>query len=269
MINITAFPSGNEPRYGTQSRGVYHLMFDSLNELTGVNLTVQAFGLPISIICEPGSVAVSKHLDKISMLGSDSKWDLPDTEPIVIFEQPVDVEMIEGDTTQSVSVLAHSNGDLHTTQWYSVATDTNTGGSAISGAIDADYDIPDDTAVGTHYFYAVITAGSSTLASDPVTVVVAAPVITIGAQPQDAGVTAGAITGNLAVTATADSVLSITHQWQAELESIWTDIEGATAATLAIPTDLTVGTYNYRVVLTCGSTTENSDAATVTVSGGE
>lgn len=91
--------------------------------------------------------------------------------------------------------------------------------------------------------------------------------ITISTQPQDTSVTAGAITGNLTVAATASSG-SITYQWYKNSTNSTTGgtaVEGATSATLAIPTDLTEGSHYFYCELTAGATTQKTTVATVTV----
>jgi hypothetical protein len=55
-----------------------------------------------------------------------------------------------------------SDGSTLSYQWYANNTDSNTGGTTISGATSLTYTVPTDTA-GTFYYYCVI--GSATAAS--------------------------------------------------------------------------------------------------------
>ena len=91
------------------------------------------------------------------------------------------------------------------------------------------------------------------------------PVITIPTQPADVMVTHGAITGNLTVSAAATEGATLTFQWQKQ-NGIWVNIAGATGAIFAIPTDLSVGNHNFRVVVSAmGATAVTSSVATVAV----
>ena len=95
----------------------------------------------------------------------------------------------------------------------------------------------------------------------------ATPVITITAQPQNANVTAGEITGNLTVTASA-STGTLAYQWYQNTVNSTTGgtaVQGATSAALTIPTDLTEGAYYFYCELTAGATTQKTSVATVTV----
>ncbi|MDR0813703.1 MAG: S-layer homology domain-containing protein [Oscillospiraceae bacterium] len=92
-----------------------------------------------------------------------------------------------------------------------------------------------------------------------------APTITIDTDPANVTVTEGEITESLTVAASSDLGFELTYQWYDEDGAI----SGATDATLAIPTGLAVGTYDYYVEVssTTGfkSSTETSATATVTV----
>jgi len=91
--------------------------------------------------------------------------------------------------TISVSASVSDEGAL-TYQWYISTTDSNTGGTAIEGAIGLSYNVPASEA-GTYYYYVVITntiidnedGGIKTVssASEPILVIVeSAPVIPVG-----------------------------------------------------------------------------------------
>ncbi len=98
-----------------------------------------------------------------------------DAPTIAVLTQPVDLELVAGAIDAGDVVSAGyevSDGSTPTYQWYSNTGDSNTGGSAISGATAASYAIPTDTVAGTYYFYCVASYEGVTQASDPVTVVV-------------------------------------------------------------------------------------------------
>ncbi|MDR2890353.1 MAG: hypothetical protein LBV18_01910, partial [Alistipes sp.] len=96
-----------------------------------------------------------------------------------------------------------------------------------------------------------------------------APVITIATQPASVTVTEGEISGSLTVEASATEGATLSYQWYENTTASnagGTAIEGATGATFALPTDLTVGAYFYFVEVSAEkATAKRSDAATVTV----
>ena len=93
------------------------------------------------------------------------------------------------------------------------------------------------------------------------------PEITISSQPSDKSVTAGSISGSLAVTAASSAAL--TYQWYScadENGKSPVKISGATSASYTIPTALAKGKYYYFVkVIADGMAGLNSKVVTVTV----
>jgi len=71
---------------------------------------------------------------------------------------PSAVSMSYGDTGKTVSVTATAATGHTITgyQWYQNTTNSNTGGTAVSGATSASYSIPQKTAAGTYYYYCVV-----------------------------------------------------------------------------------------------------------------
>lgn len=72
-----------------------------------------------------------------------------------ITSQPSDKTVNVG-TTVTLSVAANVSQGTLSYQWYTVSSKVNTGGTAISGAVNASYDAP-SSAAGTNYYYCVIT----------------------------------------------------------------------------------------------------------------
>ena len=74
-----------------------------------------------------------------------------------ITTQPSNLTMTYGYKNKTLSVAA-SVTDSHTLsyQWYSNTTQTNTGGTAISGATSASYTIPTTQKAGDYYYYCVV-----------------------------------------------------------------------------------------------------------------
>ncbi|MBQ2286760.1 MAG: hypothetical protein II252_05635 [Clostridia bacterium] len=93
------------------------------------------------------------------------------------------------------------------------------------------------------------------------------PAVTVSAQPQNASVSAGKITGSLSVTATSSGTL--TYQWYSCDDATGRNavkISGANAASYTIPTGLTKGTYySFVKSITDGIAGMNSNIAKVTV----
>ncbi|UPT69903.1 MAG: PKD domain-containing protein [Flavobacterium sp. JAD_PAG50586_2] len=74
----------------------------------------------------------------------------------LVSTQPIGSSICVGNSSTVLS-LAYSNGvGIPTYQWYSNSNNSNTGGTAISGAVGATYSPPSSTA-GTIYYYCVIT----------------------------------------------------------------------------------------------------------------
>lgn len=99
------------------------------------------------------------------------------TPVITVTLQPADLALTAGAITADhklAAAFAISNGGAVTYQWYSNATDANTGGTAVEGATGAEYAIPAATAAGTTYYYCVASHEGVALATDAATVTVAA-----------------------------------------------------------------------------------------------
>ena len=96
--------------------------------------------------------------------------------------------------------------------------------------------------------------------------------ITITTQPAPTTtVTAGSISGSLTVAASVTPTATLSYQWYsntANSNSVGTSINGATSASFAIPTTLTVGTYYYFCeVSAAGAVPVRSSVAVVMVGG--
>jgi len=88
--------------------------------------------------------------------------------------------------------------------------------------------------------------------------------ITIGTQPQNASVTAPD-PATFTVVATTNSDTPITYQWQVNDGGGYVDIVGATSASYTVTDSTGLNGYLYQVILSIGSTTVTSTAATLTV----
>lgn len=157
--------------------------------------------------------------------------------------QPSGASVCQGGTA---TLTAAANG-TPTYQWYSnSSTNSNTGGTAISGATSASYSAPTTTG-GTIYYYVVATNATGSTASNAVAVVVTATTAPTGAASQS--FSSGATVASLAATGTA-------VQWYAVST-------GGTA--LASTTALVNGTTYYASQRVSGCESQSRLAVTATV----
>ena len=143
-------------------------------------------------------------------------------------------------------------------------------GTAIDGATDTTYALA-SVAVGDSgaVFHAVVNnaVGSATSNDATLTVITAAPVLTITQQPADASVVAGS-TASFTVAATCSSgTLNIQWQRNSGTGGAFVAIAGATAASYVLASTGSTDTgARFQAVLDCsGQSTASSQAATLTV----
>ncbi len=124
-----------------------------------------------------------------------------------ITTQPVGAEYELGAEAAALTVAAAvSDGGTLSYQWYASETDSNTDGTAISGATDASY-TPAAAEIGTCYYYCVVTntidgvTASVNSETAAVTVRVTGTVVTIESGAVAAG---GSVTLNVVMTNAAD-----------------------------------------------------------------
>ncbi len=89
----------------------------------------------------------------------------------VIDIQPVGKEIVYGCDAPILSVAAHLVGSgTITYQWYKNTTNSNSGGTPITGETASSYQTPHNYSIGNYYYYAVVTANSCGVASNVATV---------------------------------------------------------------------------------------------------
>ncbi|MHB0756577.1 PKD domain-containing protein [Polaribacter sp. M15] len=169
---------------------------------------------------------------------------------------PVDApqNLCLGGTADALEVTFTGGTGAATYQWFSNTSDSNTGGNLIGGATDSNYTPPTFSVDGTFYYYAEVSLngdGCTNATSDTFKInVVPKPII--DAQPIAAQeLCQGAISTNLAVTASGGSTSAQTYQWflnNTNSNSGGSPINGANASTYTPSTD-TVGTFYYYVVV--------------------
>ncbi|WP_298507537.1 PKD domain-containing protein [uncultured Kordia sp.] len=187
--------------------------------------------------------------------------------------QPQPSTVCQDGTPNTLSITLGNTSATPQYQWYSNTVDSNTGGTLIAGATNADY-IPPTDIVGQIYYYCEITfsSGGCSLLSSQTALVTVTPNATIVDQPTT--------TQSLCVGSTIDSPLSVTfadgtgavsYQWFSNTTNSntgGTAIAGATNADYTPPIYTTAGTFYYYVALSftgSGCTSIVSDVAEVEV----
>ena len=163
----------------------------------------------------------------------------------------------------SISVTA--TGHNLSYQWYSNTTNSNSGGTSITGATNSSY-TPASTSPGTLYYYCVVNGTCGTATSAVSGAFTVTPLTTITTQPVSKEVCPG--TDNVSLSVAATGTGTLTYQWHSNTtasNSGGTSISGATSATYTT-TKNDFGTYYYYCVVTGNCGFINSDVAIITVS---
>jgi hypothetical protein len=192
---------------------------------------------------------------------------------------PQDAVYNVGEAAMPLSVSASvAGGGALSYQWYSNTTNTNAGGTPISGATQTTY-TPPTAAAGTTYYYAAVThtnnnvTGVKTAAATSLTATVRvnalvdadAPLIT--AHPHDTVYTVGVTAEALTVEASAADGGTLTYQWYSATASGATDgtpIPGETFAGYIPPTTETDTTYYYVIITNTNAAATGAQTATAT-----
>ncbi len=194
----------------------------------------------------------------------------------VITTQPTGATYCQNISATALSVTATAGGlGTPNYQWYSNTTNSNSGGTLLTGATSATY-TPSTSTVGTTYYYVVINngggaAGCSLLSSNAVAIVVNdLPVINafalgtqtlcLNATPSNLSVTASTATGTISATG---------YQWYTNTTNSTSGaslITGANTSTYTPPTNLAGTKYYFAVInnsFNCTTTTIVSGAINV------
>lgn len=138
-------------------------------EMWNVNPAVNLItGIPsdlnISVKSVPGSLTTVR-------LGQGNK-------PVItINTQPEDITVTKGAITETISVEASATENaVAAYQWFTSSNDSNSNGTAVSGANNALFTIPHDLSTGTYYYYCEVSApGADSVKTDVVQVTVTLP----------------------------------------------------------------------------------------------
>ncbi len=194
----------------------------------------------------------------------------------VITAQPTGATYCQNISATALSISATAGGlGTPTYQWYSNTTNSNSGGTLLTGATSATY-TPSTSTVGTTYYYVVINngggaAGCSLLSSNAVAIVVNdLPVINafalgtqtlcLNATPSNLSVTASTATGTISATG---------YQWYSNTTNSTSGasiIAAANTNTYTPPTNIAGNKYYFAVItnsFNCTTTTIVSGAINV------
>ncbi|MGC4071082.1 MAG: immunoglobulin domain-containing protein [Nibricoccus sp.] len=143
---------------------------------------------------------------------------------------------------------------------YQWKKDTNN----ISGATSATYTINPSATTDSGSYTVVVTnaAGSVTSNAATVTVNAAAVAPAITTQPSGATVTAGS---PASLTVVASGTAPLSYQWQKDISGTFTNVSGATSATLSFASAASGDAGSYRVIVTNSVSSVTSNAVTLTV----
>jgi len=113
----------------------------------------------------------------------------------------------------------------------------------------------------------LVRSGTTYLVNVNITRPAVGNVISITGQPTaTTDFTFGQISGNLSVTASVTQGATLNFQWQRQEGANWANIDGANSATFSIPSNLAVGTHNFRVrIMATDADTVYSNIAAVVV----
>ncbi|WP_314150131.1 gliding motility-associated C-terminal domain-containing protein [Capnocytophaga granulosa] len=183
-----------------------------------------------------------------------------------ITTQPATLSKPCKDSTLTLSI-AHTGDGNRSVQWYRNTTNSNTGGTAISGETANTFTVPTDT-VGTTYYYAVVSSDTGcTPAVSSVAEVIVQSLPAITTQPAALSKPCKDSTLTLSIAHTGDGNRSV--QWYRNTTNSntgGTAISGETANTFTVPTDTVGTTYYYAVVSSdTGCTPAVSNVAEVVV----
>ena len=162
----------------------------------------------------------------------------------------------------SISVTA--TGHNLSYQWYSNTTNSNSGGTSITGATNSSY-TPASTSPGTLYYYCVVNGTCGTATSAVSGAFTVTPLTTITTQPVSKEVCPG--TNNVSLSVAATGTGTLTYQWYINTTASTSDgtpINDATSASFTTTLN-TPGTYFYYCEVIGGCGTVYSTPATVTI----
>jgi len=165
-------------------------------------------------------------------------------DPIIDIQPILSQELCQNAPVEDLEVTSSGGSGLFSYQWYSNTTNSSTGGTVIPGATNSTF-TPPTNAVGTLYYYCIISQNSSgceTVSTASAVIILAAP--TIIDQPISDSVCLDGLTSDLLVTYSNGTGVA-TYQWYDDNGPI----AGANADSFS-PATSVVGINNYHCVIT-------------------
>lgn len=226
----------------------------------------------LTVELEAGQYEIKRNSNESRLFAVDIQ---PTGSSISISTQPKSADYVTGATVKPLTVVATLDGYTLSYQWYKNTTNSNTGGTVISGATAASYTPTLPSTAGTTYYYCIVTAtnGTETLTatSDVAAITVSEPYVKFNTQPTSGSYAINVAASALKVVAATNLGVDITYQWYSNSSAT---TEGATQITDATsssytPSTSTVGTTYYYCIATAkknGTTvTATSNIVSVTV----
>ncbi len=182
---------------------------------------------------------------------------------VKITSQPANATVVEG---KSAAFKVVASGTNLTYQWQ---VSTNGGSSWANSPADgnktATLTVPATMSRNGYKYRCVVKSGSNSVTSSAATLAVTGGGLKITTQPANAT----AVEGNNAAFKVVASGTNLTYQWQVceAGKTAWKDspATGSKTATLTVPATVSRNGYKYRCVVTNGSNSVTSSAATLTV----
>ncbi|MFC6268944.1 Ig-like domain-containing protein [Frigoriflavimonas asaccharolytica] len=220
----------------------------------------------------PGSTSMNIVTTTLQDLVIEAEYALkiPCPAPVIDIQPAANQTVCNPAPAIPLTIVASGAGTL-TYQWFRNTVNSNTTGTAISGATSSTY-TPPNSVNGTLYYYAQVTGACGSPTTSAISVVTVNKTTITGQPTPTQTVCQNDAPTNLSVTAVGPG---LTYQWYRNTTNSTTGgtlITGATAATYT-PSTATAGTLYYYAVVTgtCNSATSNTatvivNAATVIVS---
>ena len=228
----------------------------------------------LTVELEAGQYEIKRNSKESRLFAVDIQ---PTGSSISISTQPKSADYVTGATTVTpLTVVATLDGYTLSYQWYENTTNSNTGGTVISGATTDRYTPTLSSTAGTTYYYCAVTAtkdGSETLTatSDVAAITVSEPYVKFTTQPTSGSYAINVAASALTVVAATNLGVEPTYQWYSNSSATTegaTQITDATSASYT-PSTSTVGTTYYYCIATAqkdGTTvTATSNIVSVTV----
>ena len=250
----------------------YQWFTNSINSTTGgIPSGTSATLTPLSVVVGTAYVYVV-----VSSTGNGCNSTTSATAEIIVVPipsittQPLATQSVCQNSVATSLTFTYSNASGSSTyQWYSNATNSNSGGTLIAGATNATY-LPSTANIGTTYYYCISTlslggSGCGSVTTNAAQVVVVGLPVVSNQPTTTQTICVGGTPSVLSFSYTGGTGTP-SYQWYSNTTNATTGgtlLAGATLSSYTPAAQNTVGTYYYYGVLTltgngCGSVTSNT-----------